>query len=191
MKLAPSLHRQALGSPTPARLLGCLIQPGSSAQPQGQSGGILSTGCAAAPRGPWLRCKVYCLGPSRCTPSPSVRFAGTGRFHRIAARPPGRRCAGVPRQPTRRSLLSRPCCPCVPRTLPREVRRPVLLTWGARYQASSRSDPSRHPHARLCQQSPAGAAHGAASFALGCGPQVCLAPLVGADTGSLWAPVAF
>ncbi len=50
MKLAPSLHRQALGSPTAARLPGCLIQPGSSAQPQGQSGGILSTGCAAAPQ---------------------------------------------------------------------------------------------------------------------------------------------
>jgi hypothetical protein len=51
--------------------------------------------------------------------------------------------------------------------------------------------PSRHPRARLCQPSPAGAAHGAASFALCCGPQVCLALLAGSDAGSSLPPLAF
>ncbi len=92
--------------------------------PEGQSGGIFTAGCAADPRGPWLRSEFCCLGPSSLTPTPSVRLAGTGRLHGVTAYTPRLRCAGAPRRPTRRSLLSRSCCPCVPLTLRRWVRRP-------------------------------------------------------------------
>jgi len=49
--------------------------------------------------------------------------------------------------------------------------------------------PSRHPQPRLCQQSPAGAYFDAASFALCCGPQVCLALLAGSDARSHGLPL--
>ena len=52
------------------------------------------------PRGPWLRPKLCCLGPSRLTTTPSVSPAGTRRFHGLAVYTPRLRCAGAPWRPT-------------------------------------------------------------------------------------------
>jgi hypothetical protein len=103
------------------------------ASPEGQSGGILTAGCAADPRGPWLRAELCCLGPSRRTTTPSASLAGTRGLHGVTAYTPGLRCAGAPRRPARPSRLSLACCPHVPSTLPRWVRWSLPL--------SSASDP--------------------------------------------------
>jgi hypothetical protein len=150
------------------------------ASPEGQSGGILTAGCAADPRGPWLRSEFCCLGPSQRTRTPSASLAGTARFHRCTAYTRGLRCAGAPRRPARPSRPSLARCPHVPPTLPRRVRWPLPL--------STASEPgflelqaSRHPQPRLCQQCLTGVPFEAASFALGCGPCVCPALLAGYD----------
>jgi len=153
--------------------------------PEGQSGGLFAAGRAADPRGPWLRSELCCLRPSSLTTTPSARLAGTGRFHGVSAYTPRLRCAGAPRRPARRSLLSLPCCPDVPRTLRRWVRRPPPVVLGRPIAGFLALGPSRHPQSRLCQQSPAGAYNGAASFALCCGPPVCLALRAGSDAESL------
>jgi len=124
--------------------------------PEGQSGGLFAAGGATDPRGPWLRSELCCLGPSSFTTTPSVRLAGTGRFHGVTAYTPRLRCAGAPRRPARRSLLFRPCCPCVPLTLRRWVRHPPPVVLGYALPGFLALGPSRHPHARLCQPSPAG-----------------------------------
>jgi len=51
------------------------------ASPEGQSGGIVVAGCAADPRGPWLRAEFCCLGPSWLTTTPSASLAGTRPLH--------------------------------------------------------------------------------------------------------------
>ena len=139
VKLAPRIPRQALGLLPPSRTprlrdppgLRCLAPrgnpEGSSPQDAPLTPGVLGSGpsCAVS-------------GHRRLLLTPSVRLAGAGRFHGVAAYTPRLRCAGAPRRPTRRSLLSLPCCPGVPRTLRRWVRRPFPLSWGVRYQAASR-----------------------------------------------------
>jgi hypothetical protein len=82
---------------------------------------------APYPRGPWLRSELCCLGPSSRTTTPSAGLAGTRRLHDPAAYTPRLRCAGALRRPARPSLLSRPCCPCVPSTLRRWVRDALPL----------------------------------------------------------------
>ncbi len=159
--------------------------------PEGQSGGLFAVGCAADPRGPWLRAALCCRGPSSLTTTPSVRLAGTEPFHGVTAYRLRLRCAGAPRRPARRSLLFRPCCPDVPSTLRRWVRRPIPVSLGQAIPGLRALGPSRHPRSRLCQQSPAGASLDAASFALCYGPQVCLALLAGSDAGSALTPLAF
>ncbi len=136
--------------------------------PEGQSGGTFTAGCAADPRGPWLRSEFCCLGPSWLTTTPSVRLAGTRGLHGVAAYTPGLRCAGAPRRPARRSLLSLSCCPHVPPTLPRWVRWPLPFLAGTAIPGSLELRASRHPHPRLCQQSPTGVPFEAASFASCC-----------------------
>jgi hypothetical protein len=96
--------------------------------PEGQSGGIVVAGCAADPRGPWLRSEFCCLGPSRLTTTPSASLAGTTRFHRFTAYTRGLRCAGAPRRPARPSRLSLTRSPHVPSTLPRWVRWSLPLS---------------------------------------------------------------
>ena len=92
------------------------------------------------------------------------------------------------KRPPRPSLLSLPRCPSVPRTLRRWVRRPSPAVRGRTMAGFLAFRPSRHPQPRLCQQSPAGGHFDAASFALCCGPPVCLALLAGSDAESRWLP---
>jgi hypothetical protein len=96
--------------------------------PEGQSGGIVTAGCAAAPRGPWLRSELCCLGPSQPSTTPSASLAGTRGLRGVAAYTPGLRCAGAPRRPARPSRLSLARCPHVPSTLPRWVRWSLPLS---------------------------------------------------------------
>jgi hypothetical protein len=149
--------------------------------PAGQSGEVLAMGPAADPRGPWLRSEFCCLRSSSLTPTPSASLAGTARLHRFTAYTRGLRCAGAPRRPTRPSLLSLSRCPHVPPTLPRWVRWPFPLVLGSAIPGSLELRASRHPHPRLCQQSPTGVPFEAASFASCCGPCVCPALLAGYD----------
>ena len=149
--------------------------------PEGQSGGTFTAGCAADPRGPWLRSELCCLRSSSLTPTPSASLAGTARLHRFAAYTRGLRCAGAPRRPARPSLLSLACCPHVPSTLPRWVRWPLPLVLGSAIPGSLELRASRHPHPRLCQQCLTGVPFEAASFASCCGPCVCPALLAGYD----------
>jgi hypothetical protein len=95
-----------------------LIHRTPVASPEGQSGGIFTAGCAADPRGPWLRSELCCLRSSLLTTTPSASLAGTRGLHGSAAYTPGLRCAGAPRRPARPSLLSLACCPHVPPTVP-------------------------------------------------------------------------
>jgi hypothetical protein len=152
--------------------------------PAGQSGGIVTTGCAADPSPPaadWLRAEWCCLGPSRRTTTPSASLAGTRGLHGVTAYTPGLRCAGAPRRPARPSRLSLACCPPVPPTLPRWVRWSLPFVLGAAIPGFLECRASRHPRPRLCQQSLTGVPFEAASFALGCGPCVCPALLAGYD----------
>ena len=96
--------------------------------PDGQSGGIVPAGGAAAPRGPWRRAEFCCLGPSQRTTTPSASLAGTPRFHRVPAYTRGLRCAGAPRRPASPARLSLACGPPVPSTLPRWVRWSLPLS---------------------------------------------------------------
>ena len=111
--------------------------------PEGQSGGTVTAGRAADPRGPWLRSELCCLRSSSLTPTPSASLAGTRELHGVTAYTPGLRYAGAPRRPARPSLLSLARCPRVPPTLPRWVRWSLPL--------SSTSDP-RLP--RITSESP-------------------------------------
>ena len=151
------------------------------ASPGGQSGGIVNAGCTANPRGPWLRAEFCCLGPSRLTTTPSASLAGTRGLHGVAAYTPGLRCAGAPKRPARPSRLSLACCPHVPSTLPRWVRRPLPFVVGSAVPGFLELQASRHPQPLLCQQSLAGVPFEAASFASCCGPCVCPALLAGYD----------
>jgi hypothetical protein len=163
-----------------------LIHRTPVASPEGQSGGIFTAGCAADPRGPWLRSELCCLRSSLLTTTPSASLAGTRGLHGSAAYTPGLRCAGAPRRPTRPSLLSLACCPHVPPTLPRWVRWPLPLVPGSAIPGSLELRASRHPHPRLCQQSSTGVPFEAASFASCCGPCVCPALLAGYDEGQVF-----
>jgi hypothetical protein len=71
------------------------------------------------PRSPWLRSELCCLDPSSLTTTPSVSPMGTLRLHDPVAYTQRLRCAGVPRRPLEPSLLSLPCFPSMPSTLPR------------------------------------------------------------------------
>ena len=73
---------------------------------------------------------------------------------------PGRasasRCAGAPRRPARPSLLSRPCCPCVPSTLRRWVRDALPLCRRRDTRLPRPISESPPTSTRLCQQYPTG-----------------------------------
>ena len=151
------------------------------ASPEGQSGGILTAGCAADPRGPWLRSEFCCLGPSSAYYDPirqSRRHRGdfTGsRLIRAAFAVRERR--GDPRD-----------LPDFPWRAVRTCRRPYpggsagpSRCPGPAIPGSLELRASRHPRPRLCQQSPTGVPFEAASFASCCGPCVCPALLAGYD----------
>jgi hypothetical protein len=157
--------------------------------PIGQSGVVFAHRRAADPRGPWLRTGLSCPGPSSLTTTPSASLAGTRGLHGVPAYTPGLRCAGAPRRPARPSLLSLPCFPHVPPTLPRWVRCALPLS-GTAIPGFLELLASRHPHPRLCQQSPTGNPFEAASFASCCGPCVCPALLAGSDGRGVPLPLS-
>src|SRR5207253_2860739 len=129
------------------------------------------------PRGPWLRSEFCCLGPSSLTPTPSAGLAGTRRLHGPAAYTPRLRCTGVPRRPTRPSLLSLPSCPCVPSTLRRWVRDGLPVVHPPRCQTSSCYERVATHKCPSLPAMPDGVMNfGAASFASCCGPRICPAP---------------
>jgi hypothetical protein len=99
----------------------------------------------------------------------------------LQAYTPRRRCAGTPRQPARPSLLSLPHCPHVPSTLRRGSEPPSRYAV-ARCQASSASQKvATHKMPASASNARRGDVLGAASFALCCGPCVCLALQAGYD----------
>jgi hypothetical protein len=113
-----------------------------------------------------------------------------GDFTVVAAYTPGLRWAGAPEAtpetfPTFPAALSLRAADPTPVGSPPP---PVVL--GRTITGFLALGPSRHPQPRLCQQYPTGAYFDAASFALCCGPQVCLALLAGSDAGSELTPLA-
>ena len=159
---------------------GDMIRSTPVASPEGQSEGIVTTGCAADPRGPWLRPELCCLrSSSLLRPHPPVSQAPHDftvlRLIRAAFAVRERR--GDPRD-----LPDFPCRP-VP-----TCRRPYPGGSAGRSRCARPAIPgflelqaSRHPQPRLCQPSLPGVPFEAASFALGCGPCVCPALLTGYD----------
>ena len=149
--------------------------------PEGQSGGTFPAGCAADPRGPWLRSEFCCLGPSLLSTTPSASLAGTVPLHESSSLI-GTAFAVRERRGDPRDL------PYFPWRAVRTCRRPYpggsagpSRYPGAAIPGSLELRASRHPHPRLCQQSPTGVPFEAASFASCCGPCVCPALLAGYD----------
>ena len=147
----PGLHRPF------ARFHPRTLWPGTVSRP----GRASASRCAGGPwppypRGPWLRSEFCCLGPSSRTTTPSAGLAGTRRLHDPAAYTPRLRCAGAPRRPARPSLLSRPCCPCVPSTLRRWVRDALPLCRRRDTRLPRPISESPPTSTRLCQQYPTG-----------------------------------
>ena len=108
-----------------------------------------------------------------------------GDFTVLAAYTPGLRWAGAPEAipetfPTFPAVLSRRAADPTP-----VGSSPPPVVLGRPIAGFPALGPSRHPQPRLCQQSPAGAYFDAASFALCCGRQACLALLAGSDAESL------
>jgi hypothetical protein len=83
------------------------------------------------PRSPWLRFELCCLDPSLLTTTPSASPAGALRLHDPVAYTQRLRCAGAPRRPAGPSLLSLPCFPSMPSTLPRWPAAPSRCTRAA------------------------------------------------------------
>ena len=187
VKPAPGMPSGAVGL---ARILrvppAYMIHGTPVASPEGQSGGIVTAGYAADPRGPWLRSELCCLRSSSLTPTPSASLAGTARLHRVTAYTRGLRCAGAPRRPARPSRLSLACCPHVPSTLPRWARWSLPLS-PASDTRLPRITSESPPTAPSLPAIPTGVPFEAASFASCCGPCVCPALLAGYD-GTLAPP---
>jgi hypothetical protein len=151
VKPAPDIPaaRPSLCGPSPASTTAPVT--GSASSLARASADRCSRGSAAralplCPRGPWLRSKFCCLGPSPLTTTPSASLAGTRRFHGPAAYTPRLRCAGAPRRPTRPSLLSQPSFPHVPSTLRRWFRCPFPLCWNSDTRLPPRNTESPPPH---------------------------------------------
>ena len=159
---------------------GYMIHGTPVASPEGQSGGIFTTGCAADPRGPWLRSELCCLrSSSLLRPHPPVSqapedFAGSPLIPRAFA---VRERRGDPRD-----------LPDFPWRAVRTCRRPYPggSAGPSRYPVPAipgflELRASRHPRPRLCQQYVTRVPFEAASFASCCGPCVCPALLAGYD----------
>ena len=159
---------------------GYVIHGTPVASPEGQSGGIFTTGCAADPRGPWLRSELCCLrSSSLLRPHPPVSqapedFAGSPRIPRAFA---VRERRGDPRDLPDFPWRAVPTC-----------RRPYPGGSAGLSRCQRPAIPgflelraSRHPRPRLCQQSVTRVPFEAASFASCCGPCVCPALLAGYD----------
>ena len=149
--------------------------------PEGQSGGIFTTGCTADPRGPWLRTEFCCLGPSRLTTTPSASLAGTRPLHEssslIGPAFAVRERLGDPRDLPDFPWRAVPTCR---RPYPGGSAGPSRCPRPA-MPGSLELRASRHPRPRLCQQCSTGVPFEAASFASCCGPCVCPALLAGYD----------
>jgi hypothetical protein len=141
------------------------------------------------PRGPWLAPEFCCLARSSLTPTPSVSPTGTQRFHGLAVYTLRLSCAGAPRRPTGPSLLSPPFNPGVPSTIRRWVRGAVPLPVRTPMPGFLALSPSRHPRVPASASNiRRGVLFDAASFALCCGPSVCLALLTGSGAMRSRAP---
>ena len=112
---------------------------------------------ASLPQGSFAPVRVMLSRSIIAPPTPSASLASTRRLHGSAAYTPRLRCAGAPRQLARPSLLSQPCCPCVPSTLRRWVRGPLVPLCRDRDARLPRPITESPPtSARLCQQCPTG-----------------------------------
>ena len=141
------------------------------------------------PRGPWLRSGLCCPRPSSLTTTPSAGLAGTRGFHGLPL---------IPRAFAVRERLGDPRdLPYCPWRAVHTCRRPYAGGSAAPSRCVGTAipgflvlPPSRHPHGPSLPAIPDELMlFGAASFALGCGPQVCPALQTGYDErGATWAP---